>query len=250
MPKIVIQISAILFLLSNQVVLAGGGNYVCGISDGFPPYQYKSLQGLADGFDAAVLKLISNTTDDKFSFYQSNWDNVVSDLVHTSKLDCAVGMEITDIRAQYFDFTDPYYYRHTAVFVLSTNIHIKSFADLVGNKVAGDRHSDLEKRLELEGVKDLIRLRQTDSKEESMNLLKSGEVTAVIAPKEVGLYLAKKLNVNVSIIEELKQGSPVGIAVKKGNTQTLNILNKALKQLIQNGDIDKLYRQWFAQAMR
>jgi len=99
-------------------------------------------------------------------------------------------------------------------------------------------------------VKDLIRLRQTDSKEESMNLLKSGEVTAVIAPKEVGLYLAKKLNVNVSIIEELKQGSPVGIAVKKGNTQTLNILNKALKQLIQNGDIDKLYRQWFAQAMR
>lgn len=239
------HLSAVIFLLFGHVVYAAEGAYICGVSDGFPPYQFKSMQGVADGFDIEVLKLISNKTGDKFSFYQANWDNVVSNLAHTKKLDCAVGMEITDIRVKLFDFTVPYYYRHTAIFVLSTNIYIKSVADLIGNKVAGDRHSDLEKHLELTELKNSIRLRQTASKEASMNLLKNAEVEAVIAPKEVGLYLAQMLDMNVSIIEEFKQGSPVGIAVKKGNTSMLNTLNKALNELIENGDIDNLYRQWF-----
>jgi ABC-type amino acid transport substrate-binding protein len=245
MPRILTQLCAIIFLLLSQTLLAAERPYVCGVSEGFPPFQYKSLQGHAAGFDTEVLKLISLKSGNTFSFLQTHWDNVVSNLVHTENLDCAVGMEITDIRAKLFDFTIPYYYRHTAIFVLTTNTHIKSLADLIGNMVAGDRHSDLEKHLELKAVKSLIRLRQTTSKEESMKLLKSGEVVAVIAPKEVGLYLAQMLNIKVRIIEELKQGSPVGIAVKKGKTQILNILDSTLKDLIQNGDIDHLYRQWF-----
>ncbi|UZE96701.1 transporter substrate-binding domain-containing protein [Alkalimarinus alittae] len=245
MSKILIRLSFILLLISNKLAYADVNQYVCGISDGFPPYQFKSAQGDVDGFDADVLKLISNSESNQFSFYQANWDSVVSDLVHTRKLDCAVGMEITEVRARYFDFTVPYYYRYTVVFVLSTNTHIKSLTDLMGRKVAGDRHSELEKSLELKGVGNLIRLRQTGSKEESMRLLKSGEVVAVIAPKEVGIYLAKALNMDVNIIDVFEQRSPVGMAVKKGNAETLNVLNKALKKLIKNGEIEKLHQQWF-----
>lgn len=245
MTKLVVQFSLIIFLLFNQLVYANEMQYVCGVSDGFPPYQYKSKQGQVEGFDADVMRLMADTMGAELRFYQSNWDDVVSSFVHTNKLDCVIGMEITEVRRRYFDFTIAYYDRVSAVFVLSKNTQINRFTDLIGKKVAGDRHSDLEQYLELKGLGRLIRLRQTDSKEASMKLLKSGDVLAVIAPKEVGLYLAQSLNMAVTIIEELNQVSPVGIAVKKGNTKTLNAFNEAINILNHSGQIEALYRQRF-----
>ena len=73
-----------------------------------------------------------------------------------------------------------------------------------------------------------------------MRLLKSGKFSAMIAPKKVGLYLAKKLYVEVKIIAEVEPGTPVAIAVKKGNLQLLNMLESKLQTLINEGEIHKL----------
>lgn len=77
-----------------------------------------------------------------------------------------------------------------------------------------------------------------------MRLLKSGKFSAMIAPKEVGLYLAKKLYVEVKIIAEVEPGTPVAIAVKKGNFQLLNMLESKLQTLIKEGEIHKLQQDW------
>ena len=46
-------------------------------------------------------------------------------------------------------------------------------------------------------IKNKIRIKQTKSKKESMRLLKAGKLNAIIAPQEVGLYLAKKCNLTL-----------------------------------------------------
>ena len=218
--------------------------YVSGIAVGFPPYQYKSEQDEAIGFDAEVIRLLFQKMEKELSFQQMRWDDVVGTLMFTNKLDCITGMEITDTRKKYFDFTSPYYYRKAALFVLSENNHIKQPEDLVGKTIAGDKDSSLETLLEKRGIRKDIRIKQTKSKEESMRLLKSGKFSAMIAPKKVGLYLAKKLYVEVKIIAEVEPGTPVAIAVKKGNLQLLNMLESKLQTLINEGEIHKLQQDW------
>lgn len=128
---------------------------------------------------------------------------------------------------------------------MSNNSQIKELKDLVGQNVTGDRDSSVEAQLERLGLKGKIRLKATTSKEESMKLLKSGRFVAMIVPKEVGLYLAKKQGGKVKIIEDIEQTSPVGIAVKRGNLPLLNLLNDKLNLLSKAGEIEKLYQKWF-----
>lgn len=219
--------------------------YTVGISDGFPPYQFKNNEKEATGFDADVLRLLFKNAGEKMRFQQMHWDDIVGNLRFTNKLDCIAGMEINAIRKKYFAFTSAYYSRKTALVILSDNTRIQQIEDLIGKTITGDRHSSIEELLSQKGIRKKIRIKQSKNKEESMRLLKAGKVVAMIAPKGVALHLAKKLNVKIKILIESESGSPVGIAVKKGNLALLELLESNLQTLIKTGEIARLQRLWF-----
>ena len=173
------------------------------------------------------------------------WDDAVSYLHYTDELDCICGMEITESRQKKFDFTTPYYSRNIAVFVRNDNKSITTLKDLIGKKLTADKDSTIESLLKEKGLFEKIRIKETFSKEESMKLLKKREFDAMIAPKEVGIYLAEKYKVKVKIIAIAEDASPVAIAVKKGNLELLNLLEKTLQELIKEGEIEKVYNNWF-----
>lgn len=243
--RIALSVAAFLLLVTVSTALAAEAEqYVCGLSDGYPPYQFRNARGESTGFDADVLRLVFQKIKKKLVFRQTNWDDVVGLLAFTDKLDCVAGMEINDTRKEFFGFTSPYYYRKIVIFVLSDNADISTLEDLAGQKITGDRHSSIEALMEKKGLRNKIRIKSTQSKEESMRLMKTGEFVAMIAPKAVGFYLAEQFNVNVRILVETDQGSPVGIAVKKGNTQLLKLLETALQELVLAGEIDNMYQAW------
>lgn len=214
----------------------------CGIADGYPPYQFLQ-QGQAAGLDIEVLKQVVDNTGVSLTIQQEKWDNVVG-LLRYRSIDCVGGMEINEARQQLFDFTRPYYYRKSAIFVLADNQQIRSIDDLQGQKVAGDRHSFVEQYFQQQGLHQGIRLFQSDSKSTSMKLLKANKVVAVIAPKAVGLYLANQLGISVRQLDTVDIGTPVAIAVAKGNTRLLETLNARLHKLQQSGAIDTIVNKW------
>jgi ABC-type amino acid transport substrate-binding protein len=190
--------------------------YSCGLSDGYPPYQFVSQDNETAGFDADVLRLVFSRLQSQIDFHQMNWDDAVALLRLTNRFDCVGGMEITPVREHLFEFTRPYYERNIVIFVLAANDQITGVEDLIGKKITGDRHSSLEQMLERQGVRDKIRIKETKTKEESMRLLKSGDSRAMMAPRAVGYYLAKQFNVKVRVLIESDRPSPVAIAVRKG----------------------------------
>lgn len=216
---------------------------VCGIATGFPPYQFQK-DGQVTGFDADVIRLIFSRLSDKFIFFQNQWDNVVNELRY-GKIDFITGMEINETRNKLFDFTTDYYHRYDVVFIREDNKEIKKIEDLLNKIITGDRHSFVETYWKEKGIKDKIRIMQTESKEKSMQLLHSGKTNAAIMPKAVGLYLAKQIVFKVKILEDHDPGSPVAIAVKKGNHVLLAKIDKILQDLIEEGEIEKLYNKWF-----
>ena len=194
LKKILLLCIGSLFFIALSIPSATAKeNYTIGIANGFPPYQFESIIKKVTGFDAAVINLLFQKMNQKFIFQQMKWQDVIGSLMFTDKLDCVTGMEVTNVRKKYFDFTSPYYFRKTVLFVSSKNGNIKQLKDLLGKIIGGDKDSNLEAQLEKMHIKNKIRIKQTKSKEESMQLLKAGKLSAIIAPQEVDLYLAQKM---------------------------------------------------------
>lgn len=245
MTKYKLLLTYLSILLFTTSTLANQNKpYSCGLSTGYPPYQFR-VNDKTTGFDADVLRLVFEKANKELKFKQMKWSDIFSLLYYSNELDCVGGMEINKERKEKFDFTSPYYSRKIVLFTLSKNTTITKIEDLIGKKITGDKHSSIENLLKEKGLSEGIRIKRAKSKEESMLLLKSGVFSAMIAPKAVGLYLAKKYDVSVKILLETKYGSPVGIAVKKDNQELLQILENSLLLLIQDGEIDKLYNNWF-----
>lgn len=212
----------------------------CGIAIGFPPYQYVDRAGNATGIDVDIAKLVFKTAGLKIKFIPGEWDFLLSNLIYkTGEIDLVCGAEINEKRASLLDFSDPFYKRHIVLFTLKKS-SIYKISDLYGKFVTGDKDSFFEKYLGHR--KEDIRIVRTASKEESFKKLQDGSVVAVIAPEEVGYYIAKKLKIEVKVLEEKDPGSPVGFAVSKGNTKLLNVIQKSLRQLKKSGQIEKILK--------
>lgn len=211
----------------------------CGISIGYPPYQYNDKLGNPAGIDYQVAKLVFKTAGKKIKFVQRDWASLLSSIFHnTGEIDLLCGAEINDERKKYLDFSEPFYNRHIVIFTLK-NSPVYKVSDLYGKIITGDRDSFLEKHLG-KRIED-IRVMKTTSKEESFQKLKNGSVVAVIAPREVGYYFARELKLKVRIIAGNDDpGSPVAFGVRKGNVELLKMINHSLHQLRNNGSIAKI----------
>lgn len=238
--------SVLLFLI---LILSSGQlsaqELVCGIAAGYPPYQFTE-KGEVSGFDADVARLVFKRLDKKFIFVQKNWDDVFG-MLRIGDIDLIVGMEMNERRKPFFDFTREYYFRHDVVFIRADNQEITKIEDLYGQFITGDRHSFVELHWEKMGIKEKIRIMQTDTKDKSMQLLYEGKTKAAVMPEAVGFYLSKGMGFKVRILDSPDPGSPVAIAVKKGNKDLLKIIDQALQDLMDEGEIKKLYKAWFLQ---
>lgn len=230
------------FLVFSESFANDKNQYICGVAKGFPPYQFIDQNGKSAGLDVEITALVFKTASLDVLFSQDDWEVLLFNLVHKKKMiDMLCGAEITTEREQLLDFTISYYKRRTVLFSLKTN-PIKKIEDLYGKIVAGDLHSNFEKMLG--DRKSSIRITKTTTKEESFKKLKEKNVVAVIAPVEVGMYLSKKMGIEIQVFDLGDIGSPVGIAVKKGDKKLIDILNTALKKLINDGQIDKILKRY------
>lgn len=232
----------VVFLFS--VLISSGTSYAvtCGTANGFPPFQFDD-KGKPTGIDVDILRQSIDEVGGKLDLRQKKWDDVVA-LLRLGEIDCVAGMEINEPRLKMFDFTKPIYKRRNALFVLRESATLNSVEDLLHKKIAGDRQSFLEQLFEEKKLLNKTRLIRTPSKFASMEMLKKKEVDAVIAPFEVGHYLANELGVKVRVIDDLDPGTPVGIAVKKGDTKLLERLNRGLETLLKRDAFKKIFEKW------
>ncbi len=245
MKTLMRKISTAIFACSAVFLLSSAAypeKFTCGIASGFPPYQFQ-IDGHPAGVDIDVARLIAQRLNVTFVFLQDDWDHIFNKL-RSGKIDFIAGIEINPVRKQLFEFTTPYYRRYDVVFIKEGDRDIQNIEDLYNEIITGDRHSFIELDWEKKGIKNNIRIMQTKTKRHSMELLHSGKTKAAIMPKAVGQYLATQMGFKVKILINPDPGSPVAMAVKKGNTQLLEKLNTALQELITDGKIQALHNKW------
>ena len=218
---------------------------VCGVAENYPPYQFIGKRKKVNGFDADLFRELFKTTNKELTFVQVPNTDLVSILTTNSSLDCVIGAEL-DQEQDGLDFSIPYYKRNLTLFTLSSNLRVNKLEDLKTLRVAGkDLSPSFTGMLQDNDLLSTVELKQTESIEESFRLLKSKQYAAIIAPKEVGLYFAKKFSIPVKVIVEIEAEKPVAIAVKKGNPKLIELINNLLSKSISSDRIEQIYKKWF-----
>ncbi|MFM7793501.1 MAG: ABC transporter permease subunit, partial [Microcystis panniformis] len=154
------------------------------------------------------------------------------------------GMTITAERAQAISFSRPYFRAGLAIAVREDNKTIKNFEDLKGKKIAVQIGTT--GALEATKIPGAV-VSQFDSAALALQELINGRVEAVVNDKPVTLYAIKEAGLRgVKVVGELLTEEFYGIALPK-NSPYLQLINDALGRVIESGQYDVIFQQWFGE---
>jgi len=194
----------------------------------------------AYGYDVMMAKHIADKIGYKLEIHRMDWDSLPI-AVQSGAIDCAIaGQSITEDRKQSVDFSTPYYYASIVCLVRADS----PFAAAAG--ISGLSGASATSQLNtvwydvcLQQIPGVKLLQPMDSAPAMLVSLTSGACDLVVtdmptAMAAVSVYPELKLldftdssdNFQVSD-EEIN----IGISMKKGNSELLNLINGALKDL-------------------
>lgn len=215
----------------------------------FAPFEFQEEgSDKLSGFDMDLIRAIGAKMGYKVEIANMGFDALIPAL-NTGNIDVAIaGMSITDERKEAVGMSDPYYTSGLIVMVKKDNNDIKGIDDLKGKRIAAQiGTTGAAKAHSVEGAV----VTEFNTNTESAMELTNGGVDAVINDSPViGYYLAQGGSEVAKTVGDVMEAEQYGIAVKKDNTKLLGEINKALAELKQNGEYDKIYKTWFGEVKK
>ncbi|MFD9464090.1 transporter substrate-binding domain-containing protein [Streptomyces sp. NPDC060027] len=210
----------------------------------YPPFQ-SEIDGKVQGFDVSLIDLVAKDLGVKQAIVDTPFENFKTGaFLNSEQCDlAAAGMTITDERKKNVDFSDPYFDATQAVLV-DKKSGIDSLADVKakGKKLGAQAQTTGEDYAKQQGF-DPVSFESSDA---VLSGLRSGQVQAVIIDYPVVQgWLKDKANADAfKVVDNLNTGEQYGFTVKKGNTELVDAINKAIKDAKADGTYKKLYEQW------
>lgn len=214
----------------------------------FPPYEYVDENGSYTGFNVDILRAIALQTGIEIQFHPMTWKDACEKL-KLGEVDMIEGMKFTKERSQYYDFSEEYLENSQSIFVKGDNGDIDNFQSLSGKKVGVQRGDMVVSNLQqLQGVNIIY----AKDQQHAMQRLLNGEVDAYIGNTLAGVFLMNREGTRekIKIVGETLNPAKYAVAVKKGDDEILEIINRGLKEIKKNGTYDKIYRKWFGQSIQ
>lgn len=200
----------------------------------FAPYEYYS-DGKIVGVDVDIAKEIALEMGRKLVVKDVSFDSIIHE-VKSGKADLGVaGISYSDERAKQVDFSLEYTTSRQVVLVRESS-YINSVDDIKGKKIA----------VQLGSVADMYVSEMYDNK----NIVREKKYLAAIQDlkdKKVECVVMDELpakeivgeNTDVKILNDILAEDSYGIIVDKGNKELLDVVNRVVERLKQEGKIDK-----------
>lgn len=218
--------------------------------DGFEPFGYKDEQGNWTGFDLdlanEVVKLIDGY--DSVELVPINWDTKDEEMKNGS-VDVIWNGFTIEGREDDYQWSKPYM-KNAQVIVVAENSGIKAKADLKDKVVGTQKGSsgldavNADKEL-LSIIKD-GKAMEFDGYETALAELKQGSMDALVIDEQViKVKIAKGEADGYVILDDKLSEESYGVAAKKGNTELIAQIEKALDTLAENGKIKEISDKYF-----
>lgn len=220
------------------------GEIVVATEGAWAPWTYHDEQGNLVGFDVEVAKAIADKLGVTATFAETEWDGIFAGL-DAGRYDIAAnGVEVTDERAEKYNFTTPYGYIRTALIVRGDNDDITSFEDLAGKHTANSIASTYMTLAESYGATAV----GVDTLDQTIQMVLSGRADATLNA-EVSFYdyMAVHPDANIKVVALTDDASRVSIPVRKDekSASLLEAINRAIAELDEEGELSRISEKYF-----
>lgn len=224
------------------------GTLVMGTNAAFEPFEFTTTKGLVgefDGIDVAIAQKIAEKAGKELVINDMEFDGLIA-AVSTGKIDMAVaGMTVTDERKEQVDFSDTYYKATQVIVVAADNEDITCAEDLKNGKKVGVVLSYTGDQI----VTDTLAIDENNIQRANRALdivqdVKNGKLDAVVVDSYTGIALAEKNGLKVVEDPEVFDTEEYAIAVQKGNTELLEIINTTLAEMQASGEIAEIAEKY------
>lgn len=222
------------------------GTIIVGLEGDWAPWSYVDENDELTGYDVEVAKAIADKLGVEIQIVPGEWDGLFAGM-DAGRYDMVVnGVEVTEERADKYDFSTPYAYIRTALIVKGDNDSIKTFEDLKGKKTANSIASTYMNLAESYGAT----CYGVSTLDETLTMVLQGRVDATLnAIVSFTDYMAQHPDSNLKVVATTEDASNVAIPMRKGDeTASLReAVNKAIDELREDGTLSELSTRFFGE---
>ena len=192
------------------------------------PWTYHDENDELVGYDVEVAKAIGEKLGVQVTFVEGEWDGLFAGM-DAGRYDMVVnGVDITEERAEKYDFSVPYAYNRTAIIVKGSNEEIQTFEDLEGKNTANTISSTYAELAESYGA----------------SVTAVDDLNAELTYYD---YVKAHPDADIRIAALTEEASQVAIPMRKGaETESLRkAVNEAIEELRADGTLAELSGKYF-----
>lgn len=224
------------------------GKLTFGAAGLYKPFNYEGLDGSNTGFEIELGEALSKEMGlEPNSVFSGDFGALLEE-VNSDRLDVIMGsLTITDERAEVVDFSDHYYSSGAVLFVHEDTDDIQTMDDLEGKEVGVVADSIYEDFVLEHIPEEKLSTYQSDTIALQDLAAGTGRLDMVLTDKFVGLLQIEENGLDIKMVGERVIDEHIGAAVRKGNQELLDEINRALNAIIEDGTYEEISMEWFGE---
>ena len=216
-----------------------------GLEGTYPPFSFVDENGKLTGFEVELSEALAKELGVKAKVQPTKWDGILAAL-ESKRLDVVVNqVTISDERKKKYDFSEPYTVSGIQALVLkkkAEQLNIKTAQDLAGKKVGVGLGTNYEQWVKQDVPKAEVRTYEDDPSKFAD--LRNGRIDAILIDRLAALEYAQKAK-DTELAGAAFSRLESGVALRKGEPELLDAINKAIDKLRADGTLAKLSEKYF-----
>ncbi|MGG4498217.1 amino acid ABC transporter substrate-binding protein [Brevibacillus reuszeri] len=217
---------------------------VIGTEGTYSPFTFHDPSGKLTGYDVDVATEVAKRLGVEPAFQETQWDAMFAGL-DSKRFDVIANqVGIRPDRQEKYDFSKPYTISRAVLVTHKDNTTVKDFKDMKGLKAGQSmtsNYADLARSNEAEIV-------GVDSFNQAIDLIAQKRVDVVINDNLSVLdFLKAKPDTPIKVVAKNEKGQPTAFMYRKGSTELVDAMNKALDEMQQDGTLKTISQKWFGE---
>ncbi len=213
--------------------------YTVAISCDYPPLEYIDDNGNPAGYEVELIQAVAEEAGIKIQIANVSFDGIIAGIQGGQYDIGASGLTITDERKNSVDFTTPILQFALSIVTKKDNTTISSDADLEGKKIGVQLGTTCQFAVEDMGLTPST----YDEAPSAVLDLANGNLDAVVLDSVVASDFVlenESYSKVLKIAGSFENSDDMAMAVKKGNSALLSLLNDGLKKVEENGKMAEI----------
>ncbi len=213
--------------------------YTVAVSCDYPPLEYIDDNGNPCGYEVELIQAVADAVGIKIQIANVAFDGIIAGL-QVGQYDIgASGLTITEDRKNSVDFTSPILQFALSIVTSVDNTDISSESDLEGKKVGVQLGTTCQFACEDIGLTP----NKYDEAPSAVLDLANGNLDAIVLDSVVAEDFVLQNESYTKILKiagSFENSDDMAMAVKKGNSELLSLLNEGLKKVEESGKMDEI----------